>query len=34
MLITWIEVKCGDSSRIREKDKTAHRRLRHKRWRS
>ena len=25
MLITLIEVKCGDSSRIREKDKTAHR---------
>jgi len=23
--ITLIEVKCGDSSRIREKDKTAHR---------
>jgi len=25
MLITLIEVKCGDSSRMREKDKTAHR---------
>jgi len=26
MLLTWIEVKCGDSSRMREKDKTAYRR--------